>query len=136
MTADDWNRRSVLKSWAISRTRRWKGSFRMRSSVDFSARSQLGSLLTSTGLKAYGREKEDSRYRLISRRATVPGLYLWGFLTPPVVGAALFLAALVATETSASTVDGMRASELTLLAGRLATGGLAGGLLGAGHCVC
>jgi len=24
MTADDWKRRSVLKSWAISRTRRWK----------------------------------------------------------------------------------------------------------------
>jgi hypothetical protein len=26
-------------------------------------------------------------YFLISRRATVPGLYLWGFLTPPVVTA-------------------------------------------------
>ena len=24
MTAEDWNRRSVLKSWAISRTSRWK----------------------------------------------------------------------------------------------------------------
>ena len=35
-------------------------------------------------------------YRRISRRATVPGLYLWGFLTPPVVGAD-FRAALVAT---------------------------------------
>jgi hypothetical protein len=59
MTADDWKRRSVLKSWAISRTRRWKlrvrererlvrsrernkasgrrthGSLRIRSSVDF-----------------------------------------------------------------------------------------------------
>ena len=35
MTADDWKRRSVLKSWAISRTRRWNGSLRMRSSVDF-----------------------------------------------------------------------------------------------------
>ena len=33
--ADDWKRRSDLKSWAISRTRRWKGSLRMRSSVDF-----------------------------------------------------------------------------------------------------
>merc|ERR1719237_1321536 len=30
-----WNLRSVLKSWAISLTRRWKGSLRMRSSVDF-----------------------------------------------------------------------------------------------------
>ena len=28
-------RRSVLKSWAISRTKRWNGSLRMRSSVDF-----------------------------------------------------------------------------------------------------
>jgi hypothetical protein len=27
--------RRTLKSWAISRTRRWKGSLRMRSSVDF-----------------------------------------------------------------------------------------------------
>ena len=35
MTAELWNLRSVLKSWAISRTRRWKGSLRMRSSVDF-----------------------------------------------------------------------------------------------------
>jgi hypothetical protein len=25
----------TLKSWAISRTKRWKGSLRMRSSVDF-----------------------------------------------------------------------------------------------------
>ena len=33
--AADWNRRSVLKSWAISRTNRWKGSLRIRSSVDF-----------------------------------------------------------------------------------------------------
>ena len=47
--AEDWNLRSVLKSWAISRTRRWKGSLRMRSSVDF-------------------------WYLRISRRATVPGL--------------------------------------------------------------
>lgn len=44
-----WKRRSVLKSWAISLTRRWKGSFLMSSSVDF-------------------------WYRRISRRATVPGL--------------------------------------------------------------
>ncbi len=35
-------------------------------------------------------------YRRISRRATVPGLYLWGFLTPPVAGADL-RAALVAS---------------------------------------
>merc|ERR1719394_620399 len=69
--AADWNLRSVLKSWAISLTRRWKGSLRMSSSVDF-------------------------WYLLISRRATVPGLYLWGFLTPPVEGAD-FLAALVAS---------------------------------------
>ena len=60
-----------MKSWAISLTRRWNGSLRMRSSVLF-------------------------WYLLISRRATVPGLYLWGFLTPPVAGAD-FLAALVAS---------------------------------------
>ena len=71
MTAELWNLRSVLKSWAISRTRRWKGSLRMSSSVDF-------------------------WYLLISRRATVPGLYLWGFFTPPVAGADL-RAALVAS---------------------------------------
>ena len=34
-TADPWNRRLLLKSMAISRTRRWKGSLRMRRSVDF-----------------------------------------------------------------------------------------------------
>ena len=56
--AADWNLKSVLKSWAISLTKRWKGSFLMSSSVDFS-------------------------YLLISRRATVPGLYLCGFFTPP-----------------------------------------------------
>ena len=65
-----WNLKSVLKSCAISRTNLWNGSLRMRSSVDF-------------------------WYLLISRRATVPGLYLWGFFTPPVDGA-LFLAAFVA----------------------------------------
>ena len=38
----------------------------------------------------------DFWYLLISLRATVPGLYLWGFFTPPVAGAD-FLAALVAS---------------------------------------
>merc|ERR1719430_2808544 len=70
-TAADWNRRAVLKSCAISLTNLWNGNFLIRSSVDF-------------------------WYRLISRRATVPGLYLCGFFTPPVLGA-LFLAALVAS---------------------------------------
>ncbi len=37
----------------------------------------------------------DFWYLRISRRATVPGRYLWGFLTPPVAGADL-RAALVA----------------------------------------
>jgi hypothetical protein len=32
---EDWNRRSLLKSIAISRTRRWKGTLCSRSSVDF-----------------------------------------------------------------------------------------------------
>jgi hypothetical protein len=50
---------------------RWKGILRRSSSVVF-------------------------WYLLISLRATVPGLYLWGFLTPPVAGA-LFLAAFVAS---------------------------------------
>merc|ERR1719341_912143 len=31
ITAELWNLRSVLKSWAISRTRRWNGSLRMSS---------------------------------------------------------------------------------------------------------
>ena len=38
----------------------------------------------------------DFWYLLISLRATVPGLYLWGFFTPPVAGA-LLRAALVAS---------------------------------------
>ncbi|CAN1166113.1 hypothetical protein LINPERPRIM_LOCUS34114 [Linum perenne] len=70
-TAELWNLRSVLKSWAISRTRRWKGSLRIKSSVLF-------------------------WYLRISRRATVPGLNLCGFFTPPVAGAD-FLAAFVAS---------------------------------------
>merc|ERR1719174_2014563 len=68
--AEDWNRRSLLNSCAISRTSRWKGSLRISKSVDF-------------------------WYLRISRRATVPGRYLWGFFTPPAVGA-LLRAALVA----------------------------------------
>merc|ERR1711942_76883 len=70
ITAELWNLRSVLKSWAISLTRRWNGSLRISNSVDF-------------------------WYLLISLRATVPGLYLCGFFTPPVAGADL-RAALVA----------------------------------------
>ena len=63
-TAEDWNRKSVLKSWAISLTKRWNGNFRMSNSVDF-------------------------WYLRISLNATVPGRYLCGFLTPPVAGADL-----------------------------------------------
>lgn len=72
-------------------------------------------------------------YRLISRRATVPGLYLWGFLTPPVVGC--LRAALVATDDQllATMREGKR--EHTLLAGSLSTGGFTSGLLGARHCI-
>ena len=70
ITAEDWNRRSVLKSWAISRTNLWNGSFLRRSSVDF-------------------------WYLLISRRATVPGRNLCGFLMAPPT-TPVFLAALVA----------------------------------------
>lgn len=40
--------------------------------------------------------RTDFWYRRISRSATVPGRYRWGFFTPPVVGAD-FRAALVAT---------------------------------------
>ncbi|PNT76630.1 hypothetical protein BRADI_1g50821v3 [Brachypodium distachyon] len=70
-TAEDWNRRSVLKSCAISLTSRWKGSLRMSSSVLF-------------------------WYLRISRSATVPGRKRWGFFTPPVAGAD-FRAAFVAS---------------------------------------
>ncbi|KAK2974782.1 hypothetical protein RJ640_026758 [Escallonia rubra] len=70
-TAELWNRRSVLKSWAISLTSLWKGSFLINSSVLF-------------------------WYFRISLSATVPGLNLCGFLTPPVAGAD-FLAAFVAS---------------------------------------
>ena len=42
------------------------------------------------------RSSVDFWYLLISLRATVPGLYLCGFFTPPVAGAD-FLAALVAS---------------------------------------
>ena len=65
-----WNLKSFLKSPAISLTNRWKGSFRINSSVDF-------------------------WYLRISRKATVPGRNRLTFLTPPVDGADL-RAALVA----------------------------------------
>ena len=69
--AVDWKRNRWVgnMSWTISFTRRWKGSFRMRSSW----------LLW---------------YFRISRRATVPGRNRLGFLTPPTLGLFL-LAALV-----------------------------------------
>lgn len=41
-TADDWNRRCVLKSCAMSRTSGWNGSLRMRSSVVFWYRRMSG----------------------------------------------------------------------------------------------
>jgi len=63
-TAEDWNLKSVLKSCAISLTKRWNGNFLMSNSVDF-------------------------WYFRISLNATVPGRYLCGFLTPPVAGADL-----------------------------------------------
>merc|ERR1740117_1467918 len=69
-TAELWKRRSCLKAEAMSRTSLWKGSLRMRSSVDF------------WNLR-------------ISRRETVPGLNLWGRLTPP-ARAALAVVALAA----------------------------------------
>ena len=44
-----------------------------------------------------GAERDVAKARMADlRRATVPGLYLWGFLTPPVEGA-VFLAALEAS---------------------------------------
>ena len=61
-TAEDWNLSSCLHSWAIYLTILWKGSFLINKSVDF-------------------------WYFLISLRATVPGLNLWGFLTPTAAGA-------------------------------------------------
>ena len=58
--ATDWNRRSVLKSWAISLTNLWKGSFRMSSTEVF------------------------WKWQM-SCRATVPALYLWGFTCLPCI---------------------------------------------------
>ena len=65
--AADWNRRSVLKSWAISLTNLWKGSFRMSSAEVF------------------------WKWRM-SCRATVPALYLWGFTCLPcILASCIFL---------------------------------------------
>jgi hypothetical protein len=44
-------------------------------------------VVVGLAIGARWREKGLTWYFLISRRATVPGLYLWGFLTPPVVTA-------------------------------------------------
>ena len=65
--AADWNRRSVLKSWAISLTSLWKGSFRMSSAVVF------------------------WKWQM-SCRAAVPALYLWGFTCLPcILASCIFL---------------------------------------------
>ena len=87
-TADPWKRRSDLKSWAISRTNRWNGSLRIRRSVDF-------------------------WYRRISRSATVPGLYRWGFLTPPVAGADLRAALVASCFLGALPVDHQKTATFT-----------------------
>ena len=58
--AADWNRRSVLKSWAISLTNLWKGNFRMSSAEVF------------------------WKWQM-SCRATVPALYLLGFTCLPCI---------------------------------------------------
>ena len=65
--ATNWNRRSVLKSWAISLTNLWKGNFRMSSAEVF------------------------WKWRM-SCRATVPALYLWGFTCLPcILASCIFL---------------------------------------------
>ena len=58
--ATNWNRRPVLKSWAISLTSLRKGSFRMSSAEVF------------------------WKWRM-SCRATVPAPYLWGFTCLPCI---------------------------------------------------
>ena len=74
-------------------------------------------------------------YLLISRRATVPGRYLWGFLTPPAAGADLRAAMadgvngkVNRTKHSEETLVRTLCSEL--LAGCFASSRLSGGLLG------
>ena len=67
---EDWNRKSVLKSWAISLTNLWNGNFLMSNSVDF------------------------WYLRILSTRRYPGGIC--AFLTPPVAGADL-RAALVAS---------------------------------------
>ena len=68
MTADDWKRRSVLKSCAISRTRRWKLGSETSSSAQIAikrnrkharelADEELGRLLVATDLP----ERDGSR---------------------------------------------------------------------------
>jgi hypothetical protein len=65
---------------------------------------ELGGLLVLSDLTyeavekiSKGTEMSAAKTRMADlRRATVPGLYLWGFLTPPVEGA-VFLAALEAS---------------------------------------
>ncbi|KAK9670692.1 hypothetical protein RND81_13G218600 [Saponaria officinalis] len=120
-TAWLWKRRSVLKSWAISRTSLWKGSFLMSSSVLF-------------------------WYLRISRSATVPGRYLWGFFTPPVVGAdlrAAYIYIYIYIQSSYMQHKNRRSQieeeykwrylGSQLLPGGLASSTLSGSLFGTGH---
>lgn len=79
----------TLKSWAISRTSLWNGSFLISSSVLFWY-LRISLQRTSRPLIKQGNKRptnKKNRKYVSYRRATVPGRYRWGFFTPPVVGA-------------------------------------------------
>jgi hypothetical protein len=136
MTADDWNRRSVWES-ALANGYEWRtadlevlGDFTDQTLEGELADEELGGPADQHWTRRGG-VVAHFWYRLISRRATVPGLYLCGFLTPPVVGC--LRAALVATGLSARD-RGRMGRRLTLLPGGFTTGRLSCGLLGSRHC--
>jgi hypothetical protein len=94
--ADDWNRKSVLKSWAISRTRRWKLRRRVkclqtREEQGRTAACESAVLSTSgTGESRGGRQcQAGSCIRRVTSITRTRQTYRCGFFTPPVEGADL-----------------------------------------------
>ena len=67
MVSELWKGRSVLEVLSISRTRRWKGSLGFKGLITGQIKGQLAD--------------EEISFLQITQRATVPGLYLLGFLT-------------------------------------------------------
>jgi hypothetical protein len=115
--ADDWKRRSDLKSWAISRT--WKGGRRVSQLKEVgSTRSHLTAMRTYQTLEGELADEKLGRLLVAANLTESDGTGLVAVRLLDATGRGRRLAGSLGSE---------------LLTRGLATGGLAGGLLGASH---